>query len=92
MVSPHQCKEHYIFAIMTKQDRNIPYTLHNNNNNICISRPVQLQKYKIHFSGRIQLYQSLQHLAKILVESYLCQNALAKLHGHTFQVGQLNVK
>ena len=41
---------------------------------------------------RIQLYQSLNDLAKILVESYLCHNALAKLHGHTFQVGQLNVK
>ena len=41
---------------------------------------------------RIQLYQPLNDLAKILVESYLCHNALAKLHGHTFQVGQFNVK
>ena len=58
---------------------------------LCSCRNLRFTSQAQLWQLRIQLYQSLNDLAKILVESYLCQDALAKLHGHTFQVGQLNV-
>ena len=57
-----------------------------------------MQISKIHFSGPTLtalysafpfLKSTLFDLAKILEESYLCHNALAKVQCGTFQVGQL---
>ena len=58
MVSPHQCKEHYIFAIMTKTGPKHPLHIAHSEAKLeklhmslstCAS--VQLQKSRIHFSG-----------------------------------------
>ena len=57
MVSPHQCKEHYIFTIMTKTGQihflYIAYSEAKFKKKEClhISRPVQLKTSKIHFLG-----------------------------------------
>ena len=57
MVFPHQCKEHYIFTIMTKTGQKHPlhiaYSEAKSKKKEClhISRPMQLKTSKIHFSG-----------------------------------------
>ena len=58
MVSPHQCKEHYIFAIVTKTGPKHPLNiahlevkLEKLHMSLSTCASVQLQKSRIHFSG-----------------------------------------